>query len=58
MFAFVFCTCREGLSRGLQVQMVLWNMPTVLFEGHSWRTKLRENVWEMPLTKLQLQLLM
>ena len=21
-------------------------MPTALFEGHSWRTKLRENVWE------------
>ena len=26
-------------------------MPTVLFEGHSWRMKLRENVWEKPLTK-------
>ena len=26
-------------------------MPTVLFEGHSWCIKLRENVWETPLTK-------
>ena len=47
-FAFVFCTHREGLYLGFQVQ---WYFDLVRILETCQLFYLRENVWETPLTK-------